>query len=60
MDEIFWYAILAREMQLSLMANNSKITRDENMKTYSCFVELHRKGLYPIYHHVGARALIKM
>ena len=44
LDEIFWYNQLARTIDESLLQNEGLITVDEELKTRSCYVELHRNG----------------
>ena len=53
LDDISWYNALALEMQKSLAEHEGLISietvklhnTDEELKTYSCYVELHRNGL---------------
>ena len=44
MDDIYWYDILAREMEYWLGENKGLISIDEDYNTKSCYVELHRNG----------------
>ena len=44
LDVIYWYNTLALMMDLSLDANEGLIVFDKELNTYSCYVELHRKG----------------
>ena len=44
LDEIFWYNALAMAINISLERNEGLISIDEELNTYSCYVELHRKG----------------
>ena len=52
-DDIYWYNILAHEMFVSMEKQDGLISvetiklhnTDEELKTYSCYVELHRTGL---------------
>ena len=44
LDEIYWYRAMAREILDSLRKNEGLISTDEELKTHSCYVELHRKG----------------
>ena len=44
MDDIYWYDILAREMEYWLGENKDLISIDEDYNTKSCYVELHRNG----------------
>ena len=49
MEDIYWYNILAREINNSLANNEGLISIDEklnemNEKTFSCYTELHRDG----------------
>ena len=45
LDEIFWYNELASAINLSLEQDEGLISVDEELKTLSCYVELHRKGV---------------
>ena len=63
LDDIFWYNMLAIEMEDSLIENEGLVSVDsikvdnsahvsgkelstgKELKTYSCYVELHRTGL---------------
>ena len=42
LDEIFWYTILTRQMNYSVMQNEKLISVDGELNTYSCYVELLR------------------
>ena len=44
LDEIYWYAALANTIFESLKKNEGLIYVDEEFKTHSCYVELHREG----------------
>ena len=44
LDELFWYNALALAINSSLERNEGLISIDEELKTSSCYVELHRKG----------------
>ena len=44
LDEIFWYNELALAIDDSLGKNEGLISIDEKLNTFSCYVELHRKG----------------
>ena len=44
-DDICWYNTMAGAMENSLIANEGLISIDKELKTYSCYVELHRKCL---------------
>ena len=44
LDEIFWYSHLGDIIDESLHQNEGLITVDEELKTRSCYVELHRDG----------------
>ena len=44
LDDIFWYNELAKDINSSLEKNEGLISVDEELKTHSCYVELHRKG----------------
>ena len=54
LDDIFWYNALAIEIEDSLIEREGLVTidsvkfhnSDEELKTYSCYVELHRTGFY--------------
>ena len=41
-DEIHWYNVLLMPMIDSFKANEGLIVFDEELNTYSCYVELHR------------------
>jgi len=43
LDDICWYNTMAGAMENSLIANEGLISIDKELKTYSCYVELHRK-----------------
>ena len=43
-DEIYWYNAMACAMFDSLRNNEGLISIDEELKTHSCYVELHREG----------------
>ena len=43
-DEIYWYSVMAYAMFESLGRNEGLISVDEELKTHSCYVELHREG----------------
>ena len=43
-DEISWYSQLADAIAESLRQNEGLISVDEELKTRSCYVELHRNG----------------
>ena len=44
LDDIFWYNILAAQIEMSLKDGNGLISIDEELNTRSCYVELLRKG----------------
>ena len=44
MDDIYWYDILAREIEFSLKRDEGFISIDQEFNTKSCYVELHRNG----------------
>ena len=44
MKEIYWFNTLAQEMVKSLQNDEGLISIDEELKTQSCYVELHRNG----------------
>ena len=44
LDEICWYNAMARAIFDSLGNNEGLISIDEELKTHSCYVELHREG----------------
>ena len=48
-DDEVWYNELAMEMHESLNNNVGLISIDEELKTRSCYVELHRKGTINIH-----------
>ena len=43
MDEILWYSQLSSHMQTEMRKNKELISVDEELKTHSCYVELHSK-----------------
>ena len=43
-DEIYWYSAMACAMFDSHGYNEGLISTDEELKTHSCYVELHREG----------------
>ena len=45
LDDIFWYNELAKDINSSLQKNEGLISVDKKFNTYSCYAELHRKGL---------------
>ena len=44
MDEILWYSWLSYEMKVAIRNSEGLISIDEELETYSCYAELHRKG----------------
>ena len=44
LDDIFWFNALCLAIFESLRRKEGLISIDEELKTYSCYVELHRKG----------------
>ena len=44
LEDIYWYNYLSLQMVDSFNANEGLIVFDEELNTYSCYVELHRKG----------------
>ena len=44
LDELFWYNTLASAIFKSLYKNEGLISVEKELNTYSCYVELHRKG----------------
>ena len=44
LDEIYWYNAMANAIFDSLRINEGLISTDKELKTHSCYVELHRKG----------------
>ena len=44
MEDIYWYNLLAIQMQGSLLLNQGLVTIDKEHNTKSCYVELHRNG----------------
>lgn len=44
LEDIFWYNTLAEKIEKTLETNDELITIDEEYKTKSCYVELHRNG----------------
>ena len=42
--DIYWYLVLAEQMNASLVRNEGLITVDRESNTTSCYVELHRNG----------------
>ena len=45
-DDIYWYNTMALMMSISMNENEGLIVFDEELSTHSCYVELHRKGLF--------------
>ena len=45
MDDIYWYNILAKEMEDSLRKYEGLISTEKKLNTKSCYVELHRNGM---------------
>ena len=43
-DDLYWYNILANQIKSSLYKNDGLISIDENLRTKSCFAELHSHG----------------
>ena len=44
LEDIHWYNILALEIDKSLLKDEGLISVDQEYKTKSCYVELHRNG----------------
>ena len=44
MDDIYWYNILAEEIEHAFEKNEGLISIDKKLHTKSCYVELHRNG----------------
>ena len=44
LDDIYWYRVLAEEIGNSLTRGEGLISIDKQLKTNSCYVELHRNG----------------
>ena len=44
LDDIYWYNTMANSFMESLHKNEGLIAFDGELNTYSCYVELHRKG----------------
>ena len=44
LSDVYWYYHLAGMMEDSLIKNEGLITVDRQLKTKSCYVELHRNG----------------
>ena len=42
LGEIYWYNAMAKEISESLEKDEELIAVDEELETYSCYVELHR------------------
>ena len=42
LDGIYWYNAMAKEISESLEKDEELIAVDEELETYSCYVELHR------------------
>ena len=42
LNEIYWYNAMAKEISESLEKEEELIAVDEELDTYSCYVELHR------------------
>ena len=68
MNDICWYNALAMAMRSSLDTNEGLISVesikqlnsvDQELKTYSCYVELHRKGLIELMENCICKRLIK-
>ena len=45
LDDIYWYNTLAFQIMGTINEIDGLIVFDEELNTYSCYVELHRKGL---------------
>ena len=43
--DLFWFTVLAKMMEHSLNQNQGLISVDRNLKTKSCYVELHRNDI---------------
>ena len=46
--DIHWFGVLELEMDTSLIKKEGLISIDDELGTWSCFVELHRNGFYTI------------
>ena len=44
-NDIFWFNIIAREINISLDNNEGLIYKDQELNTLSCYVELHRRRI---------------
>lgn len=42
-DDILWYSWLSYEMKVATRNSEELISIDEELETYSCYAELHRK-----------------
>ena len=43
--DIYWFGVLELEMHTSILKNEGLISIDDELNTWSCFVELHRNGV---------------
>ena len=44
MNDIYFYNLLAKQMNVSQLLNEGLITKNKKYNTKSCYVELHRNG----------------
>ena len=50
--DIHWFQVLELEMDTSVIRKEGLILIDDELGTWSCFVELHRNGVYTFLLHV--------
>ena len=44
MEDIFWYNLLAKQIDVSLLKDEGLVSIDQEYNTKSCYVELHRNN----------------
>ena len=42
MEDIYWYNLLAKQINVSLLLNEGLVSIDQEYNTKSCYVALHR------------------
>ena len=47
--DIHWFGVLELEMDTSMIKNEGLISIDDELGTWSCFVELHRNGGFTLW-----------
>ena len=52
LDEIYWYNTMAKEIAETLEKDEELIAVDEELETYSCYVELHRLDKLTIHNSI--------